>query len=64
MKKLIITIKTENSAFEDMPSIECVRILRELCDMAYHKGFMGMKQAGKIQLKDINGNTVGNFIVN
>jgi hypothetical protein len=64
MKKLTITIETTNAAFDGMPSGECVRILRELCDTAYHQGFMGMTQAGKTKLYDVNGNVVGKFIVN
>lgn len=32
MEKITITIKTVNSAFEDMPELEVSRILRELAD--------------------------------
>lgn len=60
-QKFIIEINTDNAAFSEMPSNEIIRILKELCETAYHDGFAGMKQSGKTALRDVNGNTVGKF---
>ena len=52
-----IIINCENEAFSDLPGMEVSRILRELCDEMLY----GVPK-DKI-LRDVNGNTVGAFIV-
>lgn len=55
MAKIIITICTDNAAFEDTGGSEVARILRELADDYDNEGFHVYKK-----LRDINGNSVGN----
>ncbi|MEK7873609.1 MAG: hypothetical protein AAB502_07120 [Chloroflexota bacterium] len=58
---LTITIHMDNAAFQDDPSIEAARILRELAQrLDGHPHFSeGHSQA----LHDANGNEVGNAVV-
>lgn len=58
MKKIVITIETENAAFQPEPSSEIGRILKGIPQN------LGQLQPGKyggeeFKLRDINGNTVG-----
>ena len=54
---ITIDIQCDNAAFEDNPEQEVARILKELAErIAY-----GLSDRN---LKDINGNTVGNMYVN
>ncbi len=54
--KIIITIKTDNAAFEDNPH-EVSRILEELAETL--KGDPDTNMDGSITLRDINGNSCG-----
>lgn len=53
MEQVLITIDTENDAFEDAPASEVARILRAAADRIEQEG------DGDFPLMDINGNTVG-----
>lgn len=55
---ITITIDTSNSAFEDSPTWETARILRELADRLSHGG--GLPTL--LWLRDANGNVVGEFV--
>ncbi len=55
--KAHITVTMENAAFEDAPASELARILRELANKIERNGPDACK------LRDINGNTVGKFVV-
>ena len=52
-----IEIGTGNAAFEDEPSVEVVRILRELCGRL--KGHPHFSPGHDQPLRDANGNEVG-----
>ena len=54
--QLDIALRSGNAAFEDCPSFETARILREVADDIEASS---MYCAGN--LRDINGNTVGSF---
>jgi hypothetical protein len=54
MEKIIITIKTDNSAFEPDPNWELIRILREIADKLENEYSLE-----DINIMDINGNCVG-----
>ena len=56
MPNLTITIETGNAAFEDDVEAEVTRVLRALCDKVEGSGL----ETG--QLRDLNGNRVGNII--
>ena len=49
----IVTINTENAAYEDTPGDEVARQLRELANRIENNGI------GNFPIRDINGNTVG-----
>lgn len=55
MATLNIEIKADNAAFDDDPSIETARLLRELADSIERMGLGYHKD----RLQDINGNHVG-----
>ncbi len=50
-----ITVKMDNAAFEDTPATELARILRTLAEKIENEG------PGICTLRDVNGNTVGEF---
>jgi len=52
-----IVVKMDNEAFADCPTHELARILQELAEKIRDK------QSTDIRLRDINGNTVGAYIV-
>jgi hypothetical protein len=56
MKKLTITIKTENAAFTDDPGWEVGRILHDLSEKYRHGDPIPST------LHDLNGNTVGKVV--
>jgi hypothetical protein len=53
--KLIIEIKMDGAAFEELPGSEVARILRQWADRLDNCDFM----SGKDNLRDINGNICG-----
>ena len=59
MKKITITIKTENAAFADGPKIEVARILRELADRIESHEERDWPEF----TMDYNGNRVGKVVV-
>ena len=58
MSNIIITINTDNAAFEDDEEVEVARILRNLANRIE---MAGCRAQGP--LRDINGNIVGEFII-
>jgi len=52
MKVVVITIKTDNAAFDGAPGTELARILRALAENIEHEDYPE-------RLSDINGNPVG-----
>ena len=58
METVTITINTENAAFEDSPTGEIARILRDLAERFEQDGIPPEK------LFDINGNSVGTVTIN
>lgn len=54
-----IEIACDNAAFQDEPTIEIARILRELADRVERRD----QPESPIGLRDINGNTVGEMVV-
>lgn len=60
MARVTITIDTDNAAFEDAGRAhETARILRELADRIEDTDLPN----GMLHLRDVNGNTVGQFEV-
>ncbi len=57
--KATITVKMDNAAFSDEPMLELARILRELASELAQVG----PYPFDLQLRDINGNTVGAIIL-
>ena len=55
--EITIDIQCDNEAFTDVPEQEVVRILKKLAEKLTY----GLSDTN---LKDINGNTVGNMYVN
>ncbi len=53
--KLRINISCDNSAFDDDPTLEVARILRDLAVRLVNEGPM----LNDFTLRDVNGNTVG-----
>jgi|OpeIllAssembly_1097287.scaffolds.fasta_scaffold662297_3 hypothetical protein len=53
MKKLTITIRTENAAFDESPELEVARILRSLANR------MEVDGVEDRNILDVNGNKVG-----
>ena len=61
---ITITINTDNAAFEDDPSSEVARILRQLIDrLTRGAAADDLQEADGIKLRDINGNMVGSVSV-
>lgn len=58
--KAQINITMDNAAFEDAPERELARILRELANKVERNG---LGRGGRDPIRDVNGNTVGKFIV-
>jgi hypothetical protein len=58
-KEITITIDTRNAAFDECEQAEVSRILRQLCRELSH----GMACPTEFPLKDINGNTIGRYLV-
>lgn len=58
--KATITIDMDNAAFDGRKGRELARILRELASNV--RGIKGLGD-GDFKLRDINGNTVGTFVV-
>jgi hypothetical protein len=54
-----LKIETDNEAFRQDPSLEIARILREVADQIY-----GAVRVPKKKLRDVNGNTVGEYRLN
>lgn len=57
---ITITISTDNAAFEDSPSWEVIRILRELADKLLMSNSSNLPKL--LWLRDVNGNVVGQFV--
>ena len=59
--RFVLTIDMDNAAFEEVPSVEVARILRDVAErIEYHPNFSpGHSQP----VHDINGNLVGSFSV-
>lgn len=60
--KLRITIAMDNEAFEPTAGTEAARILRDLADKIEISNLTDGYDR-KVNLRDINGNTVGEFTV-
>ena len=56
MKKITITIETDNTAFDPDPNYELARILREIAEKLNN-----CINPEDINIMDINGNCVGNI---
>jgi hypothetical protein len=59
MAKFVVSIETDNAAFEDAPENEIARILSELADKVEGRGMAVVTVFGSLTLRDINGNIVG-----
>ena len=58
--RIVIEINTNNSAFDDADGTEARRILSEVSDMIDNRSYLGPWNR---KLRDINGNTVGSYMV-
>ena len=56
MSYITMTIETDNAAFDDNFEAETARILRQLADRVEYGS-----RGEHINIKDINGNSVGSF---
>lgn len=54
--RAVITVEMDNAAFQEYPWDELSRIISELAARLERSGF-----DGDVKLRDINGNTVGEF---
>ena len=58
MSQFILTFDCDSDAFADQPEIEIARLLRHAATRV-EQGFFGRHSA--MQVRDINGNTVGRW---
>lgn len=63
MDTFIVSIGTDNSAFDDSPGIELARILRSLADCVDGADVATVVAFDAFGLRDVNGNTVGSVAI-